>query len=151
MPDELASVSNEIPGAPPDVPVMPSPMPVTPPEVTPEAPVTPAPEAPVVPAPEEPPMPVPEAPITPSSPAQAMHVFDGTIGRTKAIARRRKDVDLHLEKVLVYVREKKKIRNRDVTRLLRVSDATASRYLSILVSRGQLQRVGKGRAVVYLI
>lgn len=60
-------------------------------------------------------------------------------------------VEVHLEKILAHAHTKKTISNKDVVKLLRVSDATASRYLKILVSRGQLQKIGKGRSVAYHI
>lgn len=64
---------------------------------------------------------------------------------------RKQKVDANLEKILAKTREKGKITNRDVVKLLRVTDTTANRYLNALVVRGQLKRSGKGRGVVYTI
>jgi hypothetical protein len=60
--------------------------------------------------------------------------------------RRRKKI----EKILEFLEKKKSISNDEVEKLLRVSDATATRYLSILEKEGKIQRVGKtGRGVEY--
>ena len=46
--------------------------------------------------------------------------------------------------------KKEKISNNDVTLLLRVSDATATRYLNILEQEGKIQQDGKtGHSVFY--
>ena len=47
-----------------------------------------------------------------------------------------------LAKVVEYAKQKGSIKNDDVEKLLRVSDATATRYLSQLVKEGRLKRVG---------
>ena len=45
---------------------------------------------------------------------------------------------------------KDKVSNADVEKLLRVSDATATRYLSALQKQGKIRKVGKtGRSVFY--
>ena len=45
---------------------------------------------------------------------------------------------------------KNKITNDEVEKLLHVSDATATRYLSALEKEGKIKQVGKtGKAVVY--
>ena len=47
--------------------------------------------------------------------------------------------------------EKGKITNDEVERLLRVSDATATRYLDLLEKEGKLRQEGKtGKYVVYV-
>ena len=61
----------------------------------------------------------------------------------------RKKLEKHLEKILAHARAEGSVTNSDVVKLLRVSDATASRYLAALVSRGQLVQNGKGRSVSY--
>jgi DeoR/GlpR family transcriptional regulator of sugar metabolism len=47
-----------------------------------------------------------------------------------------------LEKVVVLAAEKRVVTNDDVQKLLRVSDATATRYLNELVRQGRLKRSG---------
>ena len=55
-----------------------------------------------------------------------------------------------LEKILELLDAKKKITNDEVEKLLHVSDATATRYLSELEKQGKVKQVGKtGKAVVY--
>ena len=69
----------------------------------------------------------------------------------KGNAAKKQKVERHLEKILAEANKKKSITNRDVVKLLRISDATASRYLKMLVVRSLLVRVGKGRSVTYKI
>ena len=69
----------------------------------------------------------------------------------KGLAKTKQKIEAHLAKILARAHAKKTISNKDVVMLLRVSDATASRYLKMLVSRGQLQKTGKGRSVAYHI
>ena len=55
-----------------------------------------------------------------------------------------------LDKIMTLFEKKETITNDDVEKLLHVSDATASRYLSLLVNEGRLTRVGTtGRSVTY--
>jgi len=55
-----------------------------------------------------------------------------------------------LEKIAALARQKGKITNADVCKLLRVSNATAFRYLNILEKQGKIKQTGKtGRDVFY--
>lgn len=54
-----------------------------------------------------------------------------------------------LDKIVAEVRKRGKITNDQVEKLLRVSDATASRYLAQLVQEGRLRRLGETRGVSY--
>lgn len=54
-----------------------------------------------------------------------------------------------LEKIMQRVREKGRITNDEVQKLLWVSDATATRYLSQLVREGRLRRVGSPKHASY--
>lgn len=54
-----------------------------------------------------------------------------------------------LEKIIKLATEKRSITNDQVEKLLRVSDATATRYLSQLVKDGKLKRVGKEKKPRY--
>lgn len=47
-----------------------------------------------------------------------------------------------LEKIMEMAREKRVITNDDVEKLLKVSNATATRYLNALVLAGRLRRFG---------
>lgn len=54
------------------------------------------------------------------------------------------------EKILKYLEQNEDIANNDVEKLLGISDATASRYLSELEDEGKIEQVGgRGRFVSY--
>jgi ribosomal protein S25 len=48
-----------------------------------------------------------------------------------------------LDKIIAFVTERGKISNDDVEKLLKVSDATATRYLHTLEQEGKLRQIGK--------
>lgn len=55
-----------------------------------------------------------------------------------------------LEKILQLLTKQSKIANDEVEKLLRVSDATATRYLDILEKEGKIKQIGKtGKGVYY--
>lgn len=54
-----------------------------------------------------------------------------------------------LEKIMGLAREKTKITNDDVQKLLRCSDATATRYLSELAKQGRLRLAGIKKGSIY--
>ena len=55
-----------------------------------------------------------------------------------------------LEKIMTELSKRDKITNDEVEKLLHVSDATATRYLSALEKQGKIKQVGKtGTAVMY--
>ena len=54
-----------------------------------------------------------------------------------------------LEKIMVLAVKKRQITNDDVQKLLRVSDATATRYLKELVRQGRLRQSIAGRGSFY--
>jgi len=56
-----------------------------------------------------------------------------------------------LEKILGLAQTKQKITNNDVEKFLRVSDATATRYLSQLVKEGKLTQAGRRGGAFYLL
>jgi hypothetical protein len=67
--------------------------------------------------------------------------------RAKIQARRRKKLDRIMDKLT----EKGKITNDEVERLLRVSDATATRYLDLLEKENKIRQEGKtGKYVTYV-
>lgn len=56
-----------------------------------------------------------------------------------------------LEKIMAALNSKNKITNDEVEKLLHVSDATATRYLSALEKEGKIIQVGKqGKSVLYI-
>ena len=56
------------------------------------------------------------------------------------------------EKVFAYVQKNRKVKNRDVEKMLGVSDATAERYLDELEKEGKIEQHGKtGNAVYYVL
>src|SRR3989344_1251051 len=55
-----------------------------------------------------------------------------------------------IEKIMELFQKKEQITNDEVEKLLRVSDATATRYLSVLEREGKIKQLGKtGKGVVY--
>src|SRR3989344_736056 len=109
-------------------------------------PLPPEPE-PIVPAPEPPQ--AASVPVAPA-PASAPEARSGRDLLVKARAtiqdRKRKKLD----KIMEALNAKGKITNDEVEKLLHVSDATATRYLSALEKEGKIQQVGKtGKAVEY--
>ncbi len=56
------------------------------------------------------------------------------------------------ERILEFLRNNKKVTNNDVEKLLGVSDATATRYMSELEKEGKVQQIGTtGNAVYYVL
>ena len=102
------------------------------------------------PAPEPPQAasaPVAAAPASTSSP-QATHPSRDLLVKARATIQDRKRKKL--DKILEALNAKGKITNDEVEKLLHVSDATATRYLSALEKEGKIQQVGKtGKAVEY--
>jgi len=54
------------------------------------------------------------------------------------------------EKILGFLEENAKVRNRDIENLFDVSDATATRYLDVLEERGLIVQKGGGRSTYYI-
>lgn len=75
----------------------------------------------------------------PSFPAPE-NPIPGLLAKAKAVLFSRKQKKL--EKILKLAVGKRKIANDDVQKLLRISDATATRYLSQLVKEGKIKRSG---------
>ena len=106
------------------------------------------------PAPEvEPPAPEPQPSVSAPAPIVAPTPISNWKSeyQAKGLAKTKQKVEQHLAAILAEAKKKKQITNRDVVKLLRISDATASRYLKMLVARGQVQKSGRGRSVVYSI
>lgn len=101
------------------------------------------------------PTPVPEPPQVASAPTpastsspQATHPPRDLLVKARATIQDRKHKKL--EKIMEALNAKGKITNDEVEKLLHVSDATATRYLSALEKEGKIQQVGKtGKAVEY--
>lgn len=108
-------------------------------------PLPPEPE-PIAPTPAPEP---PQAANVPVAPAPATtHVARDLLVKARATIQDRKRKKL--EKILEALTVKGKITNDEVEKLLHVSDATATRYLSALEKEGKIQQVGKtGKAVEY--
>jgi len=132
------------PAAPLETPT-PAPTEQTPPEsqtaqVPVNEPLPPEPE-PIAPTPAPQPPQAASAPV-PTHPARDLLVK----ARATIQDRKRKKLDKIMETLTV----KGKITNDEVEKLLHVSDATATRYLSALEKEGKIQQVGKtGKAVEY--
>ncbi|HEY4500596.1 MAG TPA: hypothetical protein VJH25_02260, partial [Candidatus Paceibacterota bacterium] len=67
----------------------------------------------------------------------------------KAQAKIQSNRQKKLDKLAQFAQEKRIVTNDDVQKLLRVSDATATRYLVKLVEQGHLTRVGSPRDAKY--
>ena len=93
-----------------------------------------------------PPEPTPQAPAP--SPAPAGQSRRDLLAKARATIQQRKAKKL--EKILALFSTKQNITNDEVEKLLHVSDATATRYLSELERQGKVKQVGKtGHAVSY--
>ena len=106
-----------------------------------------------VPTPQ-PQAPAPPAPTTPSDKPNSPSSAEATEGRRELLAKGRAKVQekkqKKLDKIMELLNTKDKVSNADVEKLLRVSDATATRYLSALQKQGKIRKVGKtGRSVFY--
>lgn len=156
MPDEVV----------PDAPI-PEPAPIAPPEPIPE-PIQPQAEAPVPPEtptaqipanepiapvpepfPEQPPQPVPQAQVPAPVFAPITNFARDLTIKARAVIQGRKRKKL--DKILEFVTAKGSVTNDQVEKLLHVSDATATRYLTQLEKEGKLKQEGKtGKSVKYL-
>jgi len=67
----------------------------------------------------------------------------------KANAKLHSNRQMKLDNLMLMAQKKKIITNDDVQKLLRVSDATATRYLVKLVEKGHLARAGNPRDAKY--
>ena len=109
-------------------------------------------DKPIAPTPAPEPTTSASAPTTASSPQAAPAVAHGgrdLLVKARATIQDRKHKKL--EKILEALTVKGKITNDEVEKLLHVSDATATRYLSALEKEGKIQQVGKtGKAVEYM-
>ena len=95
------------------------------------------------PAPQ-PQAPAPPATTTPSTKPNSRDLL--AKGRAKVQEKKQKKLD----KIMELLNIKDKVSNADVEKLFRVSDATATRYLSALQKQGKIRKVGKtGRSVFY--
>ncbi len=101
---------------------------------------------PIAPAPEPPQAATASAPVAPAP--VSTHPARDLLVKARATIQDRKHKKL--EKILEALTAKGNITNDEVEKLLHVSDATATRYLSALEKEGKIQQVGKtGKAVEY--
>ena len=99
---------------------------------------------PQTPASTSSPQATPPAPTTPSNKPNSRDLL--AKGRAKVQEKKQKKLD----KIVELLNTKDKVSNADVEKALRVSDATATRYLSALQKQGKIRKVGKtGRSVFY--
>ena len=124
----------------------------TPPALTPEPAPSSVPEPviePVTPPPAAPPAsPEPTAPpVPPASPAPAPTPRASSGAHMREVVRAKKQA--RSEKIVALAVEKRIITNDDVQKLLLVSHATATRYLSELVKSSRLKKLGHRRAARY--
>ena len=126
--------------------------PVAPVEAPIETPIAPAPPPPITeptPEPTVPAEPTP-APVSPApAPTPPAPAADNTIQRLLAKAKEKIQFrkQAKLEKIMAFAKAQGSVTNDQAQKLLRVSDATASRYLAQLVKSGRLRpvkAVGRG-------
>ncbi len=135
-------------------PAQEAPAPVETPTPTPAEPTAPETQTAQIPAseplpPEPEPIHAPESPQAASAPAPVpTRASRDLLVKARATIQDRKHKKL--EKILELLNTKGKITNDEVEKLLHVSDATATRYLSALEKEGKIKQVGKtGKAVQY--
>ncbi len=106
--------------------------------------------APVLePLPEPVPQPTPVAQASVPVLASALNLARDLAAKARAVIQSRKQKKL--DKIMEVLNTKGKITNDEVEKLLRVSDATATRYLTQLEKEGKLKQEGKtGKSVKYL-
>ncbi|MBY0539196.1 winged helix-turn-helix transcriptional regulator [Patescibacteria group bacterium] len=98
------------------------------------------------PAPEPMPQTAPPPPVSIITPI--VNLARDLALRARVVIQNRKRVKL--DKILTEITKKGSITNNQVEKLLRVSDATATRYLSQLEKEGKIVQVGKtGKSVKY--
>lgn len=94
------------------------------------------------------PTPLPQSPIPAPSPAGAGQSGRDLLAKARQTIQQKKSKKL--EKILEMFSTKPSITNDEVEKLLHVSDATATRYLSELEKQGKIRQEGKtGHAVSY--
>lgn len=98
------------------------------------------------PLPEPTPEPQPGAPAAVIAPG--LHLARDVVAKARAVIQSRKRAKL--DKIMATIAAKDSLTNDQVEKLLHVSDATATRYLSALEKEGKIKQVGKtGTGVVY--
>ena len=98
------------------------------------------------PLPEQQPASQPSAPVSVVAPI--VNLGRDVLSKARATIQSRKKSKL--EKIMTELEKKGKVTNDEVEKLLHVSDATATRYLSVLEKEGKIKQVGKtGMGVVY--
>lgn len=98
-------------------------------------------------APVQEPVPPAPAPTPPLATVITRSVRDFLIKALDSLQIRKRQ---KLDRIMKVLQTKPSITNDQVEKLLHVSDATATRYLSILEKEGKIKQVGKtGQAVVY--
>ncbi len=146
-----------------EIPVEPETPEASPAPVSDSTPASPQPEPPPVSdsAPTPPPTPAPtekaavssaatpaaSQPATPATPPIPDTSIRSRLGEALEAIRFRKRA--RLDKILQLAAKKRKIKNDDVEKLLRVSDSTAQRYLNQLVVEAKLRRVGHAKQPTY--
>ncbi len=147
MPDEVpadAPIPEPVPEPAPIATPEPIPEPIQPEVVAPEPPTAQIPaNEPIAPTAE----PLPQA--TTSVVAPILNYARDLAVKARAVIQGRKRKKL--DKILEFVTAKGSITNDQVEKLLHVSDATATRYLTQLEKEGKLKQEGKtGKSVKYL-
>lgn len=145
-PSEQPSVFETKPAEPAPAPVELPPTPETPASIEPPPSVkqlTPEPPPPPSEPPQSDPIPPPPSPTQtpqsqPSEPTRQNPLAFLQRAREKIQFRKR----TKLEKIMALAAKKRSITNDDIEKLLRVSDATATRYLAELVRQGRLKPSG---------
>jgi uncharacterized membrane protein len=111
-------------------------------EIETENPAQPAPPASAPPTPP---------PTSQTAPAAGKAKADTRELLAKANTKKKMNKEAKLEKILAALAQQGRLSNDDVQKLLKCSDATATRHLSALVKQGKVRKEGKtGAHVVYV-
>ena len=121
--------------------------PETAPEILLETPPTEPPAIPEISSQAEQPPAIPQAPTIELTPQPVQPSIKSFFGKALESVQFRKKAKL--EKIMKLAGEKRSITNDQVQKLLCVSDATATRYLSALVRQGRLKRLGISSSTRY--
>lgn len=89
-------------------------------------------------------IPPPQTTSAPAAPPRSRELL------VQARAKRAANMQKNLERIMAELEKTGTISNNGVQKLLNTSNATAIRYLSMLVKQGKIKREGNGRGVVYV-
>ncbi len=82
----------------------------------------------------------------------ALGAYSARQGSGGLLAKQAKKKSENKKRILEFLRENERVANNDIEKILGVSDATATRYLSELEKEQEVRQIGKtGNAVYYIL